>query len=122
MKRDAVTSSDAARRDVCVRIYSVLKPGDVVRVQNAISKRWDRSATVISMRDSGVSYVLCDDDDVRFTRNRRYLHKISVAPVVNNDLSATRRLDRRMKEERMKVKSVKILLKFLICRRAEAPD
>jgi hypothetical protein len=50
-----------------------LKKGDSVIVQCQHSKRWTKKATVISIRRSGHSYNLEDEDGFTFVRNRRFI-------------------------------------------------
>jgi hypothetical protein len=52
-----------------------LKVGQFVRVQNALTKRWDRKAIISGICEFSRSYIMNDcDDDTEFRRNRIFLH------------------------------------------------
>ena len=56
-----------------------LEVGQIVRVQNQVSKTWERKAKVLQMCDFGRSYKLqsLDDDEVQFRRNRKFLKPVA---------------------------------------------
>jgi hypothetical protein len=55
----------------------VLKRGQIVRVQNASTKRWDRKATISDICEFSRSYDLIDcEDESTFRRNRIFLRPL----------------------------------------------
>jgi hypothetical protein len=59
-----------------------LKIGDKVRIQNAVSKRWDNFGVVCDIRDSGRSYYIDRGRDVIF-RNNIFLELIAPPPIAD---------------------------------------
>jgi hypothetical protein len=59
-----------------------LKIGDKVRIQNAVSKRWDDSGVVCDIRDSGRSYYIDRGRDV-ILRNNIFLKLMAPPPIAD---------------------------------------
>ena len=54
--------------------YRVLQIGEKVRIQNAVTKRWDGIGTILEIRDNNRSYLVQDNfDDSHILRNRIFL-------------------------------------------------
>ena len=59
----------------------ILAVGDLVRVQNPITGRWDETATIAKLEDSGRSYALIKDGSKKpIIRNRRFLKLLRRTP------------------------------------------
>ena len=91
----------------------LLKVGQIVRVQNQISKTWEKKAKVTEICEFGRSYELISlNDEVRFRRNRRFLKPVNEAdaetaedrpikrPVTSNNASSQQvRRSQRLKDK-----------------------
>ena len=58
------------------RKLKAFKIGEIVRVQNPITKRWDSKATIRSIQPTTRSYELVKQKGKPFVRNRRFLKRI----------------------------------------------
>ncbi|TRY72232.1 hypothetical protein TCAL_14895 [Tigriopus californicus] len=74
-RRSLELDKDKLQYDTRARSHDPLNVGDRVRIQNVISKLWDRQGIIHSIRDSGRSYVVLIGSR-RYVRNRRYLRPI----------------------------------------------
>ena len=73
MKRDEDRVEDVQKKQSKGKPLQPLQIGDVVRVQDPITKLWDTKAKVIAVREHGRSYLLKKTNGVYFVRNRKFI-------------------------------------------------
>ncbi len=72
----------AARDPGVTSALPVLSPGDRVWVQHPITRRWDQTGEIISMRDTGRSYIVSIGGKEKI-RNRRFLRKMPATDIAS---------------------------------------
>ncbi|CAB4046294.1 Hypothetical predicted protein, partial [Paramuricea clavata] len=73
-KRDRVTN-DVTQNRSRSRCLCPLQIGDEVRIQNAITKKWDELGIITSKRNNGRSFWIKTKNGWQILRNRRFLKK-----------------------------------------------
>ena len=72
-KRNEDRLDDVQKQQSKGKPLQPLQIGDVVRVQDPITKLWDTKARVIAVREHGRSYLLKKQNCVFFVRNRKFI-------------------------------------------------
>ena len=70
--RDKMAQKHTEYFNKTAKPLSVFEPGQLVRVKNHASDKWDKTATIISRRKDNLSYVI-DMDGKEYVRGRRLL-------------------------------------------------
>lgn len=77
-KRRELSAQHNAEHDKHTRELRTLKAGEKVRVQDPVTKLWEKRGEVLGVRENGHSYVV-DIEGREFLRNRRFLRPLTEA-------------------------------------------
>ena len=88
--QDAARKRDKARKKKKAqsqgsRELAHLQSGQMIRIQDVKSKRWDTIGYIIETRNNHRSYIIEAEGGKRYTRNRRYLRPCASKKVTFQD-------------------------------------